>query len=298
MHLEWNGGAVMPRIRTIKPEFPQSESMGRVHRESRLCFIQLWTLADDAGRLRGNSRMLASLLYPYDLDAGSLIGTWLNELEKETCIQRYQINGDSYIQIINWLTHQRIDRPSESKIPPAPSVSTKPRESSSDARESSLLDQGVDQGSRNGSGGECSQELAARPSPQNDSGFKSCESTQMLCSEMGLSGMANLSTARGAIGILIKQEAGFTPKTASEELARRWAKYIKSPQYQTFTMNPQKWLSSGEFLRMENWYRANGSKPPDSARASAESGTALIRELKARREKNSPHLVALSAKAK
>jgi hypothetical protein len=115
---------------------------------------------------------------------------------------------------------------------------------------------------------------------------------------MGLSGMANLRTATGAIGVLIKQEPGFTPKTASEELASRWAKYIKSPKYQTFTMNPEKWLSSGEFLRGENWYRANGAKPPDSARAPAESGAALIRELKARREKNSPHLGALSAEAK
>ena len=59
----------MARIRTIKPEFPHSESMGRVSREARLCFILLWTIADDAGRLRGNSRMLASLLYPYDDDA-------------------------------------------------------------------------------------------------------------------------------------------------------------------------------------------------------------------------------------
>ena len=59
----------MARIRTIKPEFPQSESMGRVSRDARLCFVMLWTIADDSGRLRGNSRMLASLLFPYDDDA-------------------------------------------------------------------------------------------------------------------------------------------------------------------------------------------------------------------------------------
>lgn len=80
----------MARIRTIKPEFPQSESMGRVSRESRLCFILLWTLADDAGRLRGNSRMLASLLYPYDDDAKKHIDTWLEQLHAEGCIHRYE----------------------------------------------------------------------------------------------------------------------------------------------------------------------------------------------------------------
>ena len=45
----------MGRIRTIKPEFPQSESMGRVSRDARLTFILLWTMADDAGRLRSCS---------------------------------------------------------------------------------------------------------------------------------------------------------------------------------------------------------------------------------------------------
>src|SRR4051812_35993475 len=99
----------MARIRSIKPEFPQSESMGRVSRDSRLLFIELWTLADDSGRLRGNSRMLASLLFPYDNDAPELIDGWLGELDHEDCIRRYKIGGDSYLQICNWLIHQKID---------------------------------------------------------------------------------------------------------------------------------------------------------------------------------------------
>lgn len=50
----------MGRIRTIKPEFPHSESMGRVSRDARLTFILLWTLSDDLGRLRGSSRAFCS----------------------------------------------------------------------------------------------------------------------------------------------------------------------------------------------------------------------------------------------
>ncbi|CAN7739270.1 hypothetical protein [Duganella sp. LjRoot269] len=108
----------MARIRSIKPEFPQSESMGNVSREARLTFIMLWTLADDEGRLRGNSRMLASLLFPYDNDAGDLIDDWLLELEREGCIVRYKNGKDSYMQLCNWLIHQKIDKPSKSKIAP------------------------------------------------------------------------------------------------------------------------------------------------------------------------------------
>jgi len=107
----------MARIRTIKPEFPQSESMGRVGREARLCFVLLWTLADDSGRLRGNSRMLASLLYPYDDDAKDLIDGWLAELSSEGCIARYEVQGTSYVQITAWADHQKIDKPTPSKLP-------------------------------------------------------------------------------------------------------------------------------------------------------------------------------------
>lgn len=107
----------MARIRTIKPEFPHSESMGRVSRESRLCFILLWTIADDAGRLRGNSRMLASLLFPYDDDAKNKIDTWLGQLSTEGCIARYEVDGTSYVQIMHWTDHQKIDKPSPSKLP-------------------------------------------------------------------------------------------------------------------------------------------------------------------------------------
>jgi hypothetical protein len=107
----------MGRIRTIKPEFPHSESMGRVSRDARLTFILLWTLSDDSGRLRGSSRMLASLLFPYDNDAKDLIDGWLSELEREGCVVRYMIDGTSYLQVCNWLNHQKIDKPSRSKIP-------------------------------------------------------------------------------------------------------------------------------------------------------------------------------------
>lgn len=139
----------MARIRTIKPEFPQSESMGRVSRDARLLFIQLWTLCDDSGRTRGNSRMLASLLFPYDDDAPALIDSWLKELDDEGCIVRYLAEGSTYIEVCNWLNHQKIDKPSQSKIP---SFSESSR-ILSNPLESSCVDQGprtkeVDQGSK------------------------------------------------------------------------------------------------------------------------------------------------------
>lgn len=139
----------MARIRTIKPEFPQSESVGKVSREARLLFVLLWTIADDEGRTRAASRMLASLLYPYDEDAPSLIEGWLEELERENCIVRYVVEGSTYLQVNNWLKHQKIDRPTKSRLPV---VSEGSRLLAKD-REASSTDLGprtVDHGPRNG----------------------------------------------------------------------------------------------------------------------------------------------------
>ncbi|MCL2310791.1 MAG: hypothetical protein FWC42_11110 [Proteobacteria bacterium] len=151
----------MARIRTIKPEFPQSESMGRVSREARLCFILLWTVADDAGRLRGNSRMLAGVLYPYDDDAKKHIDGWLTELSSEGCIARYEVDGTSYIEVTNWSEHQKIDKPSASKLP----AFIEPSRTFANLREDSTMDQ--ERKGREGKGREKERKSSAEP--QSDS---------------------------------------------------------------------------------------------------------------------------------
>jgi hypothetical protein len=107
----------MARIRSIKPEFPLSETVGRLSRDARLLFVQLFTVVDDEGRSRAASRMLASLLYPYDDDARDLIDGWLSELEHQECIVRYEVDGAVYLEVCNWLKHQKIDHPSKSRLP-------------------------------------------------------------------------------------------------------------------------------------------------------------------------------------
>lgn len=145
----------MPRIRTIKPEFPQSESMGRVSRDARLLFILIWTIVDDEGRARADSRMLARVLYPYDDGEEGAVKTsrvdierWLAELEDQECVIRYEVDGNTYLQICNWLNHQKIDKPSRSKIPQFDESSRK----LSNPRERSSGDLDLDQGSGSGSG--------------------------------------------------------------------------------------------------------------------------------------------------
>lgn len=132
----------MGRIRTIKPEFPHSETMGKVSREARLLFVLLWTIADDSGRARANSRMLASLLYPYDDDAKAILPGWLDELEDVGAIRRYIVDDGAYLEICKWLKHQKIDKPSASKHPGFDEGSPRIRETSPPDMEGKGRDQG------------------------------------------------------------------------------------------------------------------------------------------------------------
>ena len=107
------------RIRSIKPEFWESESLSRVSRDARLLFIGLFTCCDDCGRTRAATRLLASRLFPFD-DVMGLIPGWLDELEGQGCIRLYTVDSERYLDIPKWRNHQKIDRPSASKIPAHP----------------------------------------------------------------------------------------------------------------------------------------------------------------------------------
>jgi hypothetical protein len=122
----------MPRIRTIQPNFAHSNSIMHLSRDARLLFVQLWTLVDDAGRSRALPAELAAQLYALDHDAPLLLPGWLDELEREGCIERYTVDGIDYLRVVSWRKHQKIDRPTPSRLPAAPREPlASPREDSS-----------------------------------------------------------------------------------------------------------------------------------------------------------------------
>ncbi len=109
----------MARARTIKPHFLRSRSMRAVSPMARLTFIQLWLVADDAGRLVV-TRTFARRLYPGDAEADTLLPGWLAELEREHCIERYCVEETDYLRIVNWRRHQKIYHPTPSRLPARP----------------------------------------------------------------------------------------------------------------------------------------------------------------------------------
>ena len=120
----------MARARTIKPHFMHSRSMRAVSKMARLTFIQLWLIADDAGRLAALPRLLAHQLYPGDAEAAGLLPGWLDELAGQRCIERYTVDRLEYLRIVNWHRHQKIYHPTPSRLPARPAGLAKESEES------------------------------------------------------------------------------------------------------------------------------------------------------------------------
>lgn len=109
----------MARIRTIKPDFFTSLTVAELSAAARLTFIGLWTHVDDEGRCVDEPRLIAAAIWPLDDSTGAAtVERHLEDIERLGLIVRYRVNGRRYLQVSGWDEHQRINRPSESKIPP------------------------------------------------------------------------------------------------------------------------------------------------------------------------------------
>ena len=111
----------MARKRMIDPNFWTDEKLGTCEPLARYTFMGLISQADDAGRLNGHPALIKSQVFPYDSDImPDQVNGWLNQLEQKGLIRRYEVDGQSYICIPKFLKHQKINRPSESKLPAPP----------------------------------------------------------------------------------------------------------------------------------------------------------------------------------
>ncbi len=107
----------MPRIRTIKPDFFLDEDVAELKHSGRLAFIGLWCEADKAGRLEDRPRRLKATIFPYErADMDNILDSLNGNF-----IIRYEVEGRRYIQINNFLEHQRPHHTEkDSIIPPVP----------------------------------------------------------------------------------------------------------------------------------------------------------------------------------
>ena len=114
----------MSRARNIKPGFYKNEDLAECSIWARFIFPGLWMLADREGRLEDRPKRIKGELLPFDSqDAEPL----LVELSARGFIERYEVEGRAYIQIIAFSKHQNPHhREAESDIPPPQSPRLSP----------------------------------------------------------------------------------------------------------------------------------------------------------------------------
>ena len=108
----------MARARNIKPGFFKNEDLAELPAEIRLLFIGLWTLADREGRMEDRPRRIKAELFPFD---SFDVDPMLNHLQTKSFIVRYEVSGERFLQVVNFVKHQDPhykERASEIPAPP------------------------------------------------------------------------------------------------------------------------------------------------------------------------------------
>jgi hypothetical protein len=83
--------------------------------------VGLFTLADDFGRMRYLPKQIAGALFPHeDHITGEIVASWIDELVSEDAVRLYEIDGRTYLYLPGWSIHQKISKPTPSRIPDPP----------------------------------------------------------------------------------------------------------------------------------------------------------------------------------
>lgn len=105
----------MARIRTIKPEFWQNESLAKVSLHAKLLAIALLNHADDEGFFLANAALVRAACFPFDDDSKNVLGS-LQELSRIGYIEVRECGDKTVGVVCKFAAHQRIDKPQKSKL--------------------------------------------------------------------------------------------------------------------------------------------------------------------------------------
>ena len=106
----------MARIRTIKPSFWTHEDLSELPEATHMLAAQLLNYADDDGYFNANPKLIIAEVSPLREPSVSVQDS-LSALWKIGYLQfGFSPEGKRYGRVVNFLEHQRINRPTKSKI--------------------------------------------------------------------------------------------------------------------------------------------------------------------------------------
>jgi hypothetical protein len=95
----------MARKRSISPRFYANESLSDIDPLGRILFTGLWCFADRNGRMEYRPKRIKAEVLPYDGTVEDVI-RWLDDLACRDFIRFYEVAGQRYIQVVNFLKYQ------------------------------------------------------------------------------------------------------------------------------------------------------------------------------------------------
>jgi hypothetical protein len=218
----------MARIRSIKQDFFLDEELAECDMAARILFEGLWVIADKAGRLSDRPQRIKPQILPYDdVDVDVLLA----QLADRNFIIRYEAEGRRYIQIRNFLRHQKPHpKEPESIIPPPDAVekNDQPWKKIEGREEEDCTETITDTSSRrNGSGngsGDGNGDLGSL-----DPGMGSGDSAKAGASAGGLPKGVSVEDFRiWKLGVEMLKATGDTEKNARSFLGQQIQSYGKS----------------------------------------------------------------------
>lgn len=113
----------MARIRTIKPALFTSRTVSNYSDALFRTFTGLFCYVDDRGRGEDDCDLIKSEIAPrIKKKTPRLIEAHLAELAigSDPPLCRYEVDGVRYLHLLGFNDHQRVNRPTPSRIPPCP----------------------------------------------------------------------------------------------------------------------------------------------------------------------------------
>jgi hypothetical protein len=107
----------------IQPEIWTDEGFLSLSISARLMFIGMISGADDEGRGLATDRCLKARIFPADDVTLEQVRKYRDEVAAAVNVRIYDVDDKKYYELRKWRNHQRLERPSKSIIPPAPSES-------------------------------------------------------------------------------------------------------------------------------------------------------------------------------
>ena len=100
------------RIRTTRPEYYTSPTVGEMSWDARLVFHDLWSYVEDNGVNYDSARLFKSACMPYDGDhVIDRIEAAFDELEKLGCVIRYERDGHRLLFVPGFRKWQKVPHP-------------------------------------------------------------------------------------------------------------------------------------------------------------------------------------------